>query len=100
MDEMFPHTNLPEHLAYVHWFTPFSAAPDANNGLYKISHSIRGGQREASVVAVNSIKRSVHLFPSFGRVAPQEWTSANVLEQCKTFYLNPFSDHHSYITMY
>lgn len=100
MDEMFPNANLPEHLAYVHWFTPFSATPDSSTGLYKVSHSIRGGQREASVVPVSSIKRSIHLFPAFGRVAPREWTSTTVLEQCKVFYLNLFSDHHSYITMY
>ena len=97
---MFHDVDPPKHLAYVEWFIPFSAAPDQIHGMYKVSHSMRSGVRESSVVEISSIKRSVHLFPLFGRVAPRDWTASNVLQECKMFYLNPFSDRHAYVTMY
>ncbi|KAG1816374.1 uncharacterized protein BJ212DRAFT_1446932 [Suillus subaureus] len=35
---LFPPTvNIPPHLAYIKWFTPFPSAPDQNNRLYKLS---------------------------------------------------------------
>ena len=37
MDIMFnPGAEVPEHLVYVQWYTPFSDAPDPNNLMYKI----------------------------------------------------------------
>ncbi|KAH7903903.1 hypothetical protein BJ138DRAFT_1019885, partial [Hygrophoropsis aurantiaca] len=87
-------------LAYVEWFSPFPATPDTNHGMYKISRSLRNGERMASIIPVDIIRRSVHLIPKFGRVAPREWTSSNVLELCKTFYVNPFTDRHAYLTIF
>ncbi|KAI0033638.1 hypothetical protein K488DRAFT_47333 [Vararia minispora EC-137] len=93
-----------EHLAYVEWFTPFHSAPSPDDGTYRVSRSIRRVQgrefREASIIPVSSIKRSVHLWPVFGNSTPQEWTSFNVLEQCSQFRVNPFLDKHSYLTVY
>ena len=41
--------------------------------------------------------------PSFrnftGRLYALEWTSENVLELCKKFYVSPWSDRHAYITI-
>lgn len=67
--------------------------------MYKISRSYRDtvqGFREASIIPISTIKRSLHLYPLFGPVAPREWTSDNVLEECDTFYVNPFSDNYMY----
>ena len=85
----------PEHLAYVEWFSKFST-PESNHQMYRVKHSIQNGERVASVIPVSSIRRSVHLFPKFGRVVPDDWTSENVLEKCSTFYLNPFVDRNMY----
>ena len=90
----------PAHLAYVDWFTPFTRTPDAVHGLYKVSHCFKDGARYSGVVPVSSIKRGVHLYPDFGVQVPREWTSSTVLEQCQNFYVNPFADRHSYVTMY
>jgi hypothetical protein len=90
----------PGHLAYVKWFTPFPSRPDPNSGMYKVSHSYKDGYQVASVIPVSLIKRSVHLIPQFGAVVPRSWTNANVLEECKHFYVNPFTDCHTYISLY
>jgi hypothetical protein len=88
-------TSPPERLAYVEWFSDFSN-PESNHKMHKVKHSVRNGERVVSVIPVSSIRRSVHLFPRFGRVVPEDWTSDNVLEKCNTFYLNPFVDRNMY----
>lgn len=67
--------------------------------MYKVSREYRHGSRHASVIPVQNIKRSVMLFPKFGPVVDRSWTSDNVLEECETFYVNPFVDEHSYRTI-
>ena len=69
------------------------------HGLCKIKRSYINNECLASVIPLANIHRSVHLFPSFGQIAPREWTSENVLEQCETFFLDTFSDHHAFHTM-
>jgi hypothetical protein len=96
VDELLPpHITPPEHLAYVEWFTP-PGAPDPNHLLYKIKRSMKNGARKASIIPVANIRRSAHLFPDFGAVAPRIWTSATVLETCGTFFVNSTSDRHMY----
>ncbi|KAI0038919.1 hypothetical protein FA95DRAFT_1659085, partial [Auriscalpium vulgare] len=94
--------NGPTHLAYVEWFTPFSAAAEPDHLMYKIARAYKAGtrQRVFDIIPVHNIRRSVHLFPVFGSVAPRGWTSANVLECCERFYVSSFLDRHNYITVY
>lgn len=87
-----------ERLAYVEWFSKFTL-PEANHGMHKLKRSMQDGHRIASVIPVSSIRRSTHLFPKFGPVVPEEWTSDNVLEKCSTFYLNPFVDRNMYFIL-
>jgi hypothetical protein len=98
--EVFPlvDTMPPKYLAYVEWFTHLPATKDPKHGMYRVSRLMEGGQRNASVIPVDSIIRSIHLIPRFGPVVPQEWNSFTVLEQCQIFYVNPFVDVHSYLT--
>lgn len=94
--------NIETHLAYVEWFTKFTALPDPHHRMYRISRSyrdVRTGSREAEIVPLTRIKRSIHLIPRFGLVADRSWTSANVLEECDVFYVNPFTDNHAYVTL-
>ena len=90
----------PEHLAYVEWFSRFPGAPESDSGMYRVTRSIRNGRRNASIIPVASVRRSIHLFPRFGPVAPRHWSSFNVLEECSTFYVNPWTDRHTYITVF
>ena len=87
-----------ERLAYVEWFSKF-ASPESDHGMHKLKRSVEGGTRVASIIPVSSIRRSAHLFPRFGRVIPENWTSNNVLEDCSTFYLNPFVDRNMYFIL-
>ena len=95
---LFPTSDrpYPTFLAYVEWFSPFPRTPCDNNGLYKIRRSLRNGSRLASIIPLENIVRSCHLFPDFGRIVPREWTAATVLDECTVFYVNPFVDRHTF----
>ncbi|TBU41221.1 hypothetical protein BD309DRAFT_868732, partial [Dichomitus squalens] len=84
------------HLAYVEWFSPFTH-PEPDHCMYKVSRDLGGGgERTGSIIAVDDLKRSCHLFPDFGPIAPREWTSSTVLELCPSFYVNPYVDRHMF----
>jgi hypothetical protein len=68
--------------------------------MYRISRTIKDGDRFASIIPVDNIRRSIHLFPKFGAVAPVEWKSHNVLDRCPVFFVNPWTDRHMYATLY
>jgi hypothetical protein len=54
------------------------------------------GHRAASIIPLTDVCRSVQLFPVFGPVAHQNWQSLTVLEECQSFYINPFLNKHMY----
>ncbi|KAF8882594.1 hypothetical protein BD779DRAFT_1674932 [Infundibulicybe gibba] len=90
----------PKHLAYVEWFTPFKNAPEPHHKMYRISRSMSRGERVASIIPISDIRRSVHLFPQWGRAVPREWMSASVLEDCNSFFVSSFLDRHTYLTVH
>ncbi|KAJ7722680.1 hypothetical protein B0H16DRAFT_1666226 [Mycena metata] len=90
----------PEHLAYVEWFSPFTPRPEPHHLMYKLKRSMKDGKRIATIVPLANLRRSVHLLPKFGPVAPPHWTSSNVLDECSTFFVNCFSDRHIYATLF
>ena len=99
--ELFPPGMvLPQHLAYVEWFSSISGAPDPNHLLYKIKRSMNDGIQSMSIIPVANIRRSAHLFPDFGPVASHNWTSPTVLDSCGTFFVNSTSDRHMYATFF
>jgi len=88
----------PGPLAYIEWFSKFTT-PDHDHRMFKLNRSLEDGERVASIVPISTIRRSVHLFPKFGPVVPEGWSSDNVLEKCAAFYLNPFTDRHMYFIL-
>ncbi|KAG2339926.1 hypothetical protein BDR05DRAFT_977595 [Suillus weaverae] len=98
---LFPlHISIPKHLAYVEWFSPFTGTSERNHGMHKVSQSYENGEWLVSVISVKDIWCSIHLIPKFGCIAPQDWTSSNVLELCRDFFVSPFTDRHTYATIY
>ncbi|KAN0131258.1 hypothetical protein V8E53_010962 [Lactarius tabidus] len=64
--EVFPGLDedaTPTHLAYVEWFSPIPSVPDANHQMHRVSQLVHNGRRCASIIPVNSIASSIHLFP-------------------------------------
>jgi hypothetical protein len=94
--QWFPTGTIPpKYLAYVEWFTPFAREPDGYHGLYKVSCSHHSAeQRLATIIPVSNIHCSIHLLPKFGPVAPREWTSSTVLDNCPNFLVNSMADRH------
>ncbi|KAJ7488757.1 hypothetical protein B0H11DRAFT_1720307 [Mycena galericulata] len=64
--------------------------------MYKIS-SLE--ERIASIIPIENIRRTIHLFPQFGPVVPRAWRNQNVLDTATKFYVSPWSDRHAYITV-
>ena len=92
VDEVAPALDASPHLAYVEWFSPLAAAPDRKNKMYKVMRLTENGRRCASIIRVDTILGSVHLFPQLeSTTTPREWNSFTVLEQCNSFYVNPFA---------
>ena len=95
----FPNgTRPPQHLAYVDWFSPFLISSHQDHGLYAI-HALQRTWQNSSIVPVANIKRSVHLFPSFGRRVSHNWTSDTVLDDCKKFFVNSQADREAVVTL-
>ncbi|KAJ7812809.1 hypothetical protein B0H14DRAFT_3090442 [Mycena olivaceomarginata] len=90
----------PKYLAYVEWFSSFKPQPERYHLMYKVARTIKKGDRLASIIPVNNIRRSIHLLPKFGPVAPPDWKSHNVLDKCPAFFANPWTDRHIYATLY
>ncbi|KAF5331495.1 hypothetical protein D9758_018262 [Tetrapyrgos nigripes] len=89
----------PPHLAYVEWYTKFSARGDPYSGLHKVKRQISGNSPSASIIPLEKIRRSIHLFPKWGGVVPGEWSSETVLDDCDTFWVNIFKDNISYFNL-
>ena len=66
--------------------------------MYRISFLSVQGEQQSSVIPVDLITQSVHLFPKFGRFANADWKSSDVLE-AMSFFVNPFSNRFSYSTI-
>ena len=94
-----PGVTPPKHLAYVEWFSPFTH-PEPDHLMYKVNRSMKNGERLVDIIPVGNIRRSVHLLPKFGPVAPASWKSSNVLELCPYFFVNSLTDRHVYATLF
>lgn len=90
----------PQHLAYVEWYSSFQE-PEHHHGLHKVTPlKDQEGGCICSIIPLANIRRSAHLFPKFGPIASQEWSSSNVLDLCDSFFVNTFTDQHFYRIIY
>ncbi|KAH9830938.1 uncharacterized protein C8Q71DRAFT_883208 [Rhodofomes roseus] len=94
-----PNLRYPRHLVYVEWFSKFARTPDAHYQMCKVT-ALTGRKQIASVVPLASLERSAHLHPKWGGPAPAHWTSENVLDECRTFYLNLYKSPHDFYNLY
>ena len=88
---------IPQHLAYIEWYSSLPDNSEPNHLLYKIlALKEAHGTYVCSIIPLANICHSVHLIPKFGAFAPQEWTSSNILDLSNTFFVNDFTDRHMY----
>ncbi|KAJ7841895.1 hypothetical protein B0H14DRAFT_3693209 [Mycena olivaceomarginata] len=76
-------------LAYIEWFTPLNK-PDPVSGMFTTHRSTRNHIRNSAVISVEHIVRACHLMAKCGNTIDRKWTSSNVLEEAKMFYVNPY----------
>ncbi|KAG1763437.1 hypothetical protein EDD22DRAFT_777019, partial [Suillus occidentalis] len=81
--------------ALVEWFTPFRARKGVIQ-MHAVSRSYSGQAPRTEVIPMRRIMGSCHLLPKFGTQVDKSWTADNVLDICKTFYLNPWIDSYSF----
>ena len=79
-------------LTYVEWFTLFHS-PVTDLGMYQVSRSTRSSRRRASIIPISRIEHSIHLIPKSGRVMNITWSVDDILEPCRTFYVNSYIRH-------
>ncbi|KAJ6527883.1 hypothetical protein DFH09DRAFT_935537 [Mycena vulgaris] len=89
------HGTFPDPLAYIDWYTSLGQ-PIADIRMHQVTPSSRNHQRNSEVIPITDIVRSCHLIPVFGRSVDPTWTSDRVLDQAKSFYLNPYLRHHDF----
>ena len=95
-----PSTYVPQYLAYAEWFTPFESNTNTSHLLYDIERAMDdAGKPIASIIPLDNISRSIHLFPHFDFPVSRNWASETVLDNCNEFYVNSFTDRQSFHTI-
>ncbi|KAJ7797991.1 hypothetical protein B0H14DRAFT_3114235 [Mycena olivaceomarginata] len=87
--------SYPHPLAYVDWYKPLKD-PVPNIRMHEVSLSSRNHRQNSSIIPITDIICSCHLIPVFGKSTHPTWTSDRILDQCKSFYLNPYLRHHDF----
>ena len=82
--------DLPRFHACIEWFNPFRT-PNADSKLYSVTRSHRNNAPITEIVPLASIVSSCYLTPKFGTTYhPARWSSADIVEECKSFVLNKY----------
>ena len=90
----------PKYLAYVEWFTAFESDAEDDHLLYDVERAIDdNNQPYASVIPLDNISHSIHLFPEFDFPVSLDWSSETVLNDCNRFYVNSFANRHAFHTI-
>ncbi|KAI5986658.1 hypothetical protein EDD15DRAFT_2174768, partial [Pisolithus albus] len=84
--------------ALIHWFDRIADEPDELTGMWMVRPSFMGnGSKNLSVIHLDSIVRSAHLLPIFGREqVPRAVNFHNSLDIYRGFYVNRFADYHAF----
>ena len=82
-------------LAFVHWYTPIRD-PTNQIGMVRVQASTNTGVLSSGIIPITEIERTCHLIPDFGKAIPRSWSSSNVLDIGKYFYINPYLRHRDF----
>ena len=88
-------------LIYVQLFTQPAESVESGIKMYQVERQIlEDGNAKGMLIDISSIVRFVQLVPNFGPNVCSTLTPHNVMEYCKYFYINSFSDKESYQAVY
>jgi len=84
--------------ALVHWYVRESDERDEDTGMWTVRLECRrSGQPVIDVISVDSIARASHLLPIYGNLpVPERFSHFNALAAYKSFFVNHFTDHHTF----
>ncbi|KAG8775727.1 hypothetical protein FRC12_001299 [Ceratobasidium sp. 428] len=85
-------------LAYIEMFNKIPPQPEAPVGLFTSTQSIQHGQRIAAVFPLEDLRLTCHLAPHYCSFHPalKLLYYSDVLQLCKTFYINAFASYFWY----
>ena len=90
-------------LLYVQLFTRPAESVESGIKMYRVKRQLlEDGSAKGMLIDISSIVRFVQLVPDFGPgvSSTSSLTPYNVMEYCKYFYINSFSDKESYQAVY
>lgn len=83
--------------ALVEWFKTVNRSPDPDTGMWKVKPEGPTGQRDTSVLHLDTFLRGAHLLPVFGnRRIPSDFHYSQSLDVFPSFYVNKYADHLSH----
>ena len=84
--------------ALFNWYSPVGNSPDENMGMWVIEHSILdGGKLWTAVIHLDTILCLAHLLPIYrDKKAPRGVKYMDLLDIFHNFYVNKFTDHHTF----
>ncbi|VDC07269.1 unnamed protein product [Peniophora sp. CBMAI 1063] len=95
----FKYHGIPHSCAVVEWFEPAADLPDAATGMWVVKPEIEGNERPIDLIDTDSIVRACHLVPAYGHSpVPDGFHFAFAHLAYSSYYLNKYSDYHTYET--
>lgn len=84
--------------ALVEWFRLKGNCPDADMGLWRVEREMTGGDRDMSVLHLDTFLRGAHLLPCFDghRPLPHNFHWSYTLDAFHTYFVNKYIDHTSH----
>jgi hypothetical protein len=84
--------------ALVTWFSAIGDEPCPDVGMWMVEPDLDvNGEREMSIIHLDTILRAAHLFPVHGDdPVPRHFKHTRSLDLFAAFYVNKYADHHSH----
>jgi hypothetical protein len=84
--------------AVVEWFKKVGRTPDPNTGMWIVKPDMSSGERDVTVIHIDSILRAAHLLPLYGSqypLVPPNFDHTRSLDVFNAYYVNKYIDHHA-----
>ncbi|KAF6752471.1 hypothetical protein DFP72DRAFT_991074 [Ephemerocybe angulata] len=84
--------------AAVEWFKKVGRHPDGETGMWIVKPDMSSGERDVTVVHIDSILRSAHLIPVYGSyypTIPPDYDHNESLDDFQAYHVNKYIDHHA-----